>query len=267
MTTVAIPVSSSPSFPTSSTTTSSARFPDGDVAPARVRLTQEGTIQRKLDGNPLPFNAVEEIDVDESVSPGRRACACRRLCRACTSSTGSPAARGRSRARMLGVPVSAGTGDERRSARRCATWPSSGAPHAMRDPELHWHVIDEAIVEVDPDRRRHRVDRHPLQRGGDVIAAFGHRPRREGKTFEVRSWVVLYSGYRELGGIRIPTQAEVHWTLPTGRSSTSVRRSPSSSFSRASGGAASQPRRRGRGTTARSRSRCRPRATTRRSHA
>ena len=38
-----------------------------------------------------------------------------------------------------------------------------------------------------------------------MIAAFGHRPHREGKTFEPRPWIGLYSGYEELGGIRIPT--------------------------------------------------------------
>ena len=51
---------------------------------------------------------------------------------------------------MLGVPVSRGKGEETaigEAMRYLAELP--WAPPAMLNPQLHWHVIDEAIVEVE----------------------------------------------------------------------------------------------------------------------
>ena len=193
-------------------------LPDGAVAAGRVRLTQEGIIQRKFDGNELPFHATEEIDVAEVAFAWEARV---RL------SKGLPRlhvvdrfadAEGSLRATLLGFPVSRGTGEETsvgEAMRYLAELP--WAPHAMLNPRLHWNVVDEAIVEVETqvgDTTASIAFRFDLN--GDVLAAFGHRPHREGRQTELRPWVGLYSVYEVLGGVRIPTHAEVHWTLPDG---------------------------------------------------
>ena len=194
-------------------------LPDGGATPSRVRLTQEGTIQRKVDGNPLPFHAIEEIDVDTIALllggerppvEGPAAPACRR-----------PVRRRRGvlpgdHARRAGFPRHGRGASIGEAMRYLAELP--WAPHAMLNPQLHWHVIDESIVEVET-----RVGSETasiairFNEAGDVIAAFGHRPHREGKRFEPRSWVGLYSGLpRSSAASGSRRSGEVHWTLPDG---------------------------------------------------
>jgi Family of unknown function (DUF6544) len=193
-------------------------LPEGGATPSRVRLTQEGTIQRKVDGNPLPFHAVEEIDVHEVAFSWEAGVRLSKILPRLHVVDRFAGGKGFFRATMLGVPVSRGVGEETsigEAMRYLAELP--WAPYAMLNPQLHWHVIDESIVEVET-----RVGSETasiairFNEAGDVIAAFGHRPHREGKRFEPRSWVGLYSDYQELGGVRIPTRGEVHWTLPDG---------------------------------------------------
>jgi hypothetical protein len=50
----------------------------------------------------------------------------------------------------------------------------------------------------------------------DQKSAFQYRSRREGKTSVPTPWGGRFSDYRELGGIRVPTRAEVRWELPEG---------------------------------------------------
>ena len=192
-------------------------LPDA-AAPARVRLTQEGTIQRKLDGNALPFHATEEIDVAEIAFAWEASVRLSKALPRLHVVDRFAGGEGSFGAKVLGVPVARGKGDELaigQAMRYLAELP--WAPHAMLNPLLTWHVIDDAIVEV--ETRIGSDDASVALRfneAGDVIAAFSHRPHREGKTFEVRPWMGLYSGYETLRGIRIPTKAEVHWTLPDG---------------------------------------------------
>jgi hypothetical protein len=55
-----------------------------------------------------------------------------------------------------------------------------------------------------------------FDRAGDILAAFSRRPRIEGEKIVARPWLGVFSDYAVIGGIRIPTRAEVHWELPDG---------------------------------------------------
>jgi hypothetical protein len=92
-------------------------------------------------------------------------------------------------------------------------------PHAiLHNRDLEWHEIEPNSVEV-------------ATRGGDLEAAVtlhfdgagdiagasaSNRPRQEGKRFVERPWVGAFGDYNELGGVRVPTWAEVSWELPEG---------------------------------------------------
>jgi hypothetical protein len=52
---------------------------------------------------------------------------------------------------------------------------------------------------------------------GDIRRAYTDaRPYLKGKTVVPTPWGGVFGGYRELGGIRLPTTAEVSWELPEG---------------------------------------------------
>lgn len=53
---------------------------------------------------------------------------------------------------------------------------------------------------------------------GDIVrASSGARPFRQGDTWLPPPWSGEFGDYRELGGMRMPTSAEVGWDLPGGR--------------------------------------------------
>jgi hypothetical protein len=53
---------------------------------------------------------------------------------------------------------------------------------------------------------------------GDIVrASSGARPFRQGDTWLPTPWSGEFGDYRELGGMRMPTSAEVGWDLPGGR--------------------------------------------------
>jgi hypothetical protein len=52
---------------------------------------------------------------------------------------------------------------------------------------------------------------------GDIVRAYADtRPCLRGKTYVPAPWGGVFNGYRELGGFRLPTTAEVSWELPEG---------------------------------------------------
>lgn len=192
-------------------------LPDGGVTPDRVRLTQEGVMWRKPDGNALRFCATEEIWVASPAFTWDAHVRASRLLPRLHVVDGLAEGQGRLRVSVLGVPVARDSGENLTVGevmRYLAELP--WAPHAMLSPALRWHVVDETIVEVGTVAGPHASIGLRFDESGDVVAAFGHRPHREGKRTEMRSWTGLYSDYRQLGGIRVPTAAEVHWTLPDG---------------------------------------------------
>jgi len=91
-------------------------------------------------------------------------------------------------------------------------------PAAMaHNPELEWRQVDETTVEVATGVAGPRlaVLLH-FDDAGDVVAASAKdRPRGVAKSSET-PWIAEVSNYAVLGGVRVPTRAEVRWDLPEG---------------------------------------------------
>jgi Family of unknown function (DUF6544) len=183
-----------------------------------VRLAQRGTIRLKPDGRDLAFRAVEELssrDVAFSWEAKVRIAPLLAL----RVVDGLDDGEGSLKTTLLGVAVVRSRGDDTsvgEAMRYLAELP--WVPQAiLANRHLHWSVVDERIVEVDaPVAGTTASIGFRFDEQGDVRAAFGHRPHLEGKKTVVRPWIGLYSDYAEIGGIRIPTRAEVHWELPDG---------------------------------------------------
>lgn len=89
------------------------------------------------------------------------------------------------------------------------------APHAMlHNPELSWREIDATTVEVSA-RSAHGPARVRLVfDNSDIIRMEADdRPRAAGRRIVPTRWQGSCSGYREIGGCRIPTEAVVSWLL------------------------------------------------------
>jgi hypothetical protein len=94
-------------------------------------------------------------------------------------------------------------------------------PHAiLGNRELIWRGLDDTSAEVatSVDGTQAAVRLH-FDATGDIVAASAdNRPRMVGRTTIGTPWSGRFGGYSELGGIRVPTTAEVAWGLPDGPS-------------------------------------------------
>jgi hypothetical protein len=85
-------------------------------------------------------------------------------------------------------------------------------PYAMvHNSQLVWHEVDERTVEVTARRLTVRFE---LNEAGDPVRAWSGMRRFEGKP---TPWAGEYRTYEVVGGIRLPTKAEVYWELESGR--------------------------------------------------
>jgi hypothetical protein len=187
-------------------------------APARVRLLQTGEMWMKPGGRALRFSAVEELSVDEVAFTWR---ANVRVAPQVSMHVVDQYRDGKGllRGSLLGIPVLRARGaetDEAEAMRYLAelAW----VPHAVQlNRGLEWHEVEDDIVEVSAPVGRERVAvRLRFDAKGDILAVLAQRPRINGRHFVESRWVAVFSGYDELGGIRIPTRAEVRWELPDG---------------------------------------------------
>ena len=92
-------------------------------------------------------------------------------------------------------------------------------PHALlANDGLEWDAVDERTVDVSTRVGSKRVTvRLGFDDSGDIVSAFtAARPRLVGKRAIATPWIGEVSEYAELGGVRIPTRAEVRWELPEG---------------------------------------------------
>jgi hypothetical protein len=131
------------------------------------------------------------------------------------------AGRGELGVRALGIPIQRRTGGDialGEAYRYLAELP--WVPHAIAaNRELRWQQREGRRVEVSC-----RVnDQHPavvfdFDASGDVFRATATARPRDVKGASVpTAWGGDFSDYRSLGGIRVPTYAEVYWELPQGR--------------------------------------------------
>ena len=120
--------------------------------------------------------------------------------------------------RPLGLPLQSKRGPELAAGeafRYLAELP--WVPQAiLLNPELEWREIDADVVEVATRLAGTRVAVElTFDRNGDIVQASARRPRVEANG-EPTAWIGVYSDYRELSGVRLPTRGEVRWELPAG---------------------------------------------------
>ncbi len=92
------------------------------------------------------------------------------------------------------------------------------APHAMRhNRHLSWREIDANTVEVSADSAGGRARVRLVFENGDIARIEADdRPRAVGRSTVPTGWRGRFFDYREMGGCRIPTRAEVSWLLDGG---------------------------------------------------
>jgi hypothetical protein len=193
-------------------------LPAGGLVPRRVRINQTGEMWLKPGARSFPCTAVEEFAVEEVAFTWRAKVRIAPLV-SMRVVDGYNAGKGSLEGRLFGMAVTRSRGQmttEGEAMRYLAelAW----APHAMRvNRELEWRELEEDIVEVSARAGSSKVAVDlRFDRVGDILATFAHRPRIEGKQIVARPWMGVFSDYAVLGGIRIPTRAEVHWELPDG---------------------------------------------------
>jgi Family of unknown function (DUF6544) len=92
-------------------------------------------------------------------------------------------------------------------------------PHAIvANRELEWREIDDQSVEVATHVASSRVAvRLHFDPAGDIArASAAARPRMVGKRLIDTPFRGSFGDYQVLGGLRVPTTAEVAWELPDG---------------------------------------------------
>jgi hypothetical protein len=194
-------------------------IPGRSPVPARVRIAQEGEMCQKPGGRATRFTAIQDYSVDRIAFSWR----------ARFPIVGPivirvvdeyAAGEGRLEARLLGVPLQRQSGAATTAGevlRYLAELP--WVPFAMaHNRELEWRELDARRFEVATTVGRERLAVElELDAAGDVMRAFSSaRPRLDGKRSVPTPWVGEFREYGTLGGVRVPTRAEVRWELPEG---------------------------------------------------
>lgn len=162
----------------------------------------------KPGGRALPFTAVEELEVGRIAFSWRA-----RFSFGLRVVDGYDGEEGRLDVRLLGLPLKRQRGPEITEGeilRYLAELPWV-PPATDRNAELEWRQLDARTTEVGTQGLtvRRELDDH-----GDVVRVSSEMRRYEGKP---TPWAGEYSRYETLGGMRLPTRAEVWWDLESGR--------------------------------------------------
>jgi hypothetical protein len=191
-------------------------LPAGAGPARRVSITQVGEMCLKPDGRWLPFRAEEEFAVERVAFAWRARFTVARVVPLRVVDRYDAGA-GRLDGRLFGVlPVMSSSGPEAAEAqvlRYLAELP--WVPHALvANRELVWRDVDPTALEVSASGA---TVRHEFDADGDIVAAFApERPRIVGREVVRTRWSGAFADYAVLGGVRIPTRAEVRWELPDG---------------------------------------------------
>ncbi len=195
-------------------------LPAGSAPARRIRIEQTGEMRLKPGGRWLRFTASETFETEHVAFAWSARFQLNRLA-ALRVEDGYADGRGGLSARLWGVlPVMRAHGAEvgRGEAMRYLAelmW----VPHAIRgNAELAWREIDAATAEVatGTGAARAAVLLHFDAHGDIVRTSSPDRPYTVGKATTPRPWGGAVGDFAELGGVRIPTRAEVGWTLPEG---------------------------------------------------
>jgi hypothetical protein len=188
--------------------------------PRVVRLGQAGELRQKPEGQWLRFTAVQEFAVEEPAFSWRARVRMMPLVsiRVVDRYSGDE---GTGEVRLVGLlPIARDSGQhvsEGSALRYLAELPWN--PHAMyANRQLEWSELDaqrvEVAMRVGPKRVALRLE---FDEAGNIMRVWTDaRPRKEGGKFVSRPWGGAYSDLEVVGGIGIPTRAEVSWELPDG---------------------------------------------------
>ena len=191
------------------------------VTPERVRVWQEGLMWRAPGAKPQRFTATEDFAVDRVEFSWRARFPIVRPVELRVSDEYADGA-GRLTVRLLGYPLVRARGPEvsiGEALRYLAELPL--VPYAMvYNRQLTWRDLDGRAVEVSAVVQGKRLAvRFDFDQSGDFVRASSlERPHeRKGGGYDLLPWGGEYRRYEILGGMRLPTEAEVYWTLPEGR--------------------------------------------------
>ncbi len=177
----------------------------------RVELTQEGRIWMRPDTRGMRFTAREHFEVERTAFAWRA-----RFPFGLRVVDAYDRGRGVLELRLIGACVQRQRGPELdvgEAMRYLAELP--WVPHAIeRNSELEWRELDERSVEVATRVADERAAvTFEFDADGDIVRASAVRKRQTGKQWEETPWGGEFGEYEVLGGIRMPTVAEVHWVI------------------------------------------------------
>ena len=188
-------------------------------SPGALQIAQEGRMWMRRGARGLAFTASEHFEVRRVAFSWRARF--RGLGLRLDVVDGYDHGSGLLELRVYGVRIQRQSGPELatgEATRYLAELP--WVPYAMRhNDELEWREIDEHTLEVAADvaGERAAVTFH-LDGAGDIAQVSARRRRQVGKNaWEETDWGGMFSEYEVLGGVRMPTAAEVYWDLDDGR--------------------------------------------------
>jgi hypothetical protein len=186
----------------------------------RMQLTQSGVLRLKPGARWLPFTAIQESSLQEIAFSWRARMRMLPLLPVYVLDRYA-AGVGTGEVRLFGrIPIMRESGrqvGEGSALRYLAELP--WAPQAMlANGQLEWRDVDAKTVEVATQLASTRVCvQFRFDGAGNIVGGWTEsRPHKEEGRYVPRAWGGVYSDYGVLGGIEIPTRAEVTWQLPGG---------------------------------------------------
>jgi hypothetical protein len=183
----------------------------------RVRVRQDGEMTLKPGARPRRFSATEDFAADHVAFAWRaRFPLLGPLALRVTDSY--RAGEGLLEVRLAGLPVQRRRGAELAEGEAFRYLAEiAWVPHAiLANPELEWSDDGERGVEVATRVAGRRIAvRLEFTPDWEIARTYAERPRAEAGN-AVTPWIGEYGEYRTLGGVAVPTRAEVRWELPEG---------------------------------------------------
>jgi hypothetical protein len=194
-------------------------LPVGRATPRQVRMTQEGVMWLKPGAAQRRFTATQHTAVDAVAFAWHARFRIARVL-ALDVLDGYAGGAGTLEVRMLGRTLQRQTGPETSAGealRYLAELPLT--PFALTaNPQLRWRDAGDRRAAVSIAGEPAFEVTFEFDAEGDIVrASTDARPFRSAGGWKPTAWSGRFSDYRELGGMRIPTAAEVAWEPPEGR--------------------------------------------------
>jgi hypothetical protein len=190
----------------------------GEPLPYTVQVGQVGVMRLKPGGRELRFTAVEAFSVAEVAFIWQARFPLLPLLSLHVVDRYA-GGEGLLEARLLGIPVMRQRGQataEGEAIRYLAELP--WVPHAIvANHQLDWRELDPATLEVSTLVGTNRVAvRLLFDEAGDIVGSSADRHYTVASPPVPTPWAGVFFDYKNIGGVRVPTRAEVHWELPDG---------------------------------------------------